>query len=108
MVAEMKRKPDLRFLPVFRSPESMLSYLEKEDSLSLPEVFHPCGAPYGAIFVTPGGDLFPCRIFYPVGNIRRKPFGDLWNSKALRQFRTRLRGEMIFPSCVRCCRLMER
>jgi len=106
--AAMRRKPDVRFLPVFRSPESLLSYLEREDDVTLPDVFHPCTAPYGAVFVTPNGDVFPCRIFYPAGNVRRRSFGELWNSRALGQFRTRLRAEKIFPSCVRCCRLMEK
>lgn len=107
-VAERKLKVDMRFLPVFRSSESMLAYLEREQDVDLPEVFHACGAPYGSVFVTPNGDLFPCRVFHPVGNVRERPFRELWNGDAMRRFRARLRAERIFPSCTRCCRLMEK
>lgn len=103
-----KPRVDMRFLPSFHSADSMLAYLEREADVELTDVFHACGAPYASLFVTPNGDLFPCRVFHPVGNIRERAFRELWNGEALRRFRGKLCEEKLFPSCIRCCRLQER
>lgn len=108
LLGEKKLRVDMRFLPSFHSADSMIAYLEREAEVDLPEVFHACGAPYASIFVTPNGDLFPCRVFHPVGNVRDRSFRELWNGEALRRFRGRLCEEKLFPSCTRCCRLQER
>ena len=74
-VEEMKLGVDMRFLPVFRDAGSMLEYLRHEDAGKLRKTFDSCGAPYGSVFVTPSGDVFPCRVFYPLGNVREHSLG---------------------------------
>lgn len=106
-LAAQRRRVEIRFLPVFRSAESLLAYLEREGELPLNEVFEACGAPWGSVFVTPSGEMYPCRVFHPVGNVRERSFARIWNGPAMRRFRARLLAEGVFPSCVRCCRLRE-
>jgi radical SAM protein with 4Fe4S-binding SPASM domain len=68
-----------------------------------------CVAPWLMITVLPNGDVAPCRDYpdYVVGNIRDQPLTTLWNGDRLRNFRTALKDEGLFPICRRCNGLMD-
>ena len=71
--------------------------------------YNRCVAPWLMITVLPNGDVAPCRDYpdYVVGNIARDQITDLWNGDRLREFRTALKEEGLFPICRRCCGLMD-
>lgn len=58
----------------------------------------PCYAARYEIRVNPNGDIQPCHVMAPLGNIRKNTFDEIWNSQATRDFRKK------FASCQLCYR----
>jgi MoaA/NifB/PqqE/SkfB family radical SAM enzyme len=56
--------------------------------------------------VFPDGTVSPC-LGLDVGNVREKPFSEIWNGPAFRRFRAELAGRGLFPGCSRCCGLFS-
>jgi MoaA/NifB/PqqE/SkfB family radical SAM enzyme len=56
--------------------------------------------------VFPDGTVSPC-LGLDVGNVRGKPFSEIWNGPAFRRFRAELAGRGLFPGCSRCCGLFS-
>jgi MoaA/NifB/PqqE/SkfB family radical SAM enzyme len=52
--------------------------------------------------ILPNGDVSPCYDLV-VGNVRREPFMQAWNSPAFRDHRQRLTRHGQYPVCARCC-----
>jgi MoaA/NifB/PqqE/SkfB family radical SAM enzyme len=67
-----------------------------------------CFYPWKAARVNPYGDVYSCSIDAAFGNIRQKPFSQLWNGEAYRTFRRTLKQHGIFPKCTKCCALSDR
>jgi MoaA/NifB/PqqE/SkfB family radical SAM enzyme len=65
-----------------------------------------CVSPWMAAYIFPDGELRPCLNFdYSFGNVREKRFSELWNSERAIKFRRSLKGNGVFPVCVRCTEL---
>jgi MoaA/NifB/PqqE/SkfB family radical SAM enzyme len=56
--------------------------------------------------VLPDGTVSPC-LGLDVGNVRNKPFRQIWNGVALRRFRAELAARGVFAGCSRCCGLFS-
>ncbi len=67
-----------------------------------------CFYPWKAARVNPYGDVYSCSIDAEFGNIREKPFSEVWNGEAYRTFRRTLKDHGIFPKCTKCCALSDR
>jgi len=66
-----------------------------------------CLVPWRYTAITHRGDVTPCsdRPDYIVGNIRKTPVSELWNSPPYRLFRKTQKKRGLFPICSRCCQL---
>jgi MoaA/NifB/PqqE/SkfB family radical SAM enzyme len=56
--------------------------------------------------VFPDGTVSPC-LGLDVGNVRAKPFSEIWNGETFRRFRVELARRGMFPGCSRCCGLFS-
>ena len=65
---------------------------------------HGCTYPWRNLRIGPDGTVTPC-VGYRVGNVREEDVRKLWNSPRFRRFRAALYRKMLFPGCVRCCKL---
>lgn len=64
-----------------------------------------CFFPWSNARIDPFGTVYPCSISLTMGDIRSDPFMKIWNDRRYREFRKKLKGEKLFPSCSRCCTL---
>ena len=63
-----------------------------------------CTYPWHNVRIDPNGNVYPC-YSYSYGNIKKKSFLKIINSKKAKKFRQVLRKLKIFPDCRRCCTL---
>lgn len=65
-----------------------------------------CSEPWSAIWVTAAGEVRTCCLTDAVfGNLRERPFGDIWNGVPFRAFRSRhASGGGLPPECANCRR----
>ena len=58
-----------------------------------------------SLFVKPDGDVIPCQYYADMvlGNVRREPLLEIWNSPRYRRLR-RLVAKELPPGCARCCK----
>ena len=63
-----------------------------------------CTYPWRNLRIGPDGTVTPC-VGYRIGNVREQNITRLWNSPRFRKFRAALYRKMLFPGCVRCCKL---
>jgi radical SAM protein with 4Fe4S-binding SPASM domain len=84
--------------------EQMEDFLKEEEWYPLDEKddFPPCNAGKTIATISPYGDVFPCvQLRLPTGNIREKPFHQIWcESQILRNLRS-IRGRDL-KDCVNC------
>jgi MoaA/NifB/PqqE/SkfB family radical SAM enzyme len=66
-----------------------------------------CFVPWFSTRVDPWGQLYPCWIDIRFGDVRERPFIELWNSGMYKSFRKTIR-EGLVPKCATCCQLNER
>lgn len=85
----------------------MVDAWQKEEWLS----GRPCAAGTAACAISPYGDVFPCGVLrLAAGNVREKPFGEIWeHSEVLRRVRAVRRRDLkpcatcdLAPYCIRC------
>ena len=83
--------------------------------LSLPEVKNwysgdfktkaKCLFLWRGLFIYPNGDVYPCEsLRYPMGNVYKQDFKDIWNSDKYAKLR-RIIKKGLLPACARCCKL---
>ena len=61
-----------------------------------------CKAPWNTMLLSPKGQVMPC-YYAPLGNVREKTVGELWNGWAAREFRRMIHDQKFLPGCVGCC-----
>jgi len=66
-----------------------------------------CSAAWRNISITPKGNIIlsPLCFLPALGNVKRQSFSSLWNSKAFREVRCKLKKARAYPVCSRCCML---
>ena len=83
-------------------PEKIELYYGKLDEL----VRKRCSVPWSQANVDYNGDVHFCADYndYPLGNIREKPFFEIYNGERAQRFRLALKNakDGIFPGCIRC------
>jgi radical SAM protein with 4Fe4S-binding SPASM domain len=90
---------------VDRAVESSLASLGSAASSGIESSAYedlPCSAGHNSCYISPYGDVFPCvQLPQAAGNLRRKPFSDIWYHAPQLE---RLRGirESHLPVCSRC------
>ena len=67
-----------------------------------------CLYPWYGLRVNPYGEVNPCSLNLPMGNIREEDLRDIWNNKKYISFRKNLKTHKLFPKCARCCTLNEK
>ncbi len=63
-----------------------------------------CFSRWLRVDIMPDGTVTPC-LGLEVGNVREKPFGEIWNGELFREFRRYVARRGTFPGCARCCGL---
>lgn len=66
-----------------------------------------CKWPYRSAFISANGDVVPCCVLsdsdtIKMGNIFEEPFKNIWNSKASREFRERIKRHDLYDFCKNC------
>lgn len=65
-----------------------------------------CLSPWMTAYIFPDGQVRPCLNFdYSFGTIKSNKFTDIWNGPSAIEYRGIIKGENIFPVCVRCTEL---
>jgi radical SAM protein with 4Fe4S-binding SPASM domain len=64
-----------------------------------------CLYPWHTVRLSPDGEVYPCSIMVPMGNVRSRSLAAIWNGETYKAFRRRLRGVGLFPKCAKCCAL---
>lgn len=62
-----------------------------------------CLYPWHTTRMNPYGDIYPCSIAVPMGNIRNESLSAIWSGEPYRIFRRQLRRLGLFPKCAKCC-----
>jgi MoaA/NifB/PqqE/SkfB family radical SAM enzyme len=84
----------LRSLTTLRYLGGVQEYIETEARRTT-----PCHACTESFFLDPYGDVYPCIVMNSrLGNIREKPFSEIWASEKAEETRTRISG----LECPRC------
>jgi len=64
-----------------------------------------CIFPWRGAQIGADGFVYPCyKMYYPLGNLKEKPFYEIWNDERYVKFRNELK-KSLFPGCARCCKL---
>ncbi|HEY0072909.1 MAG TPA: radical SAM protein [Abditibacteriaceae bacterium] len=90
-------------IPTVFYPE--LNLQELDTYYNDPETFirpRPPGCAWLQTAIFPNGDVSPC-FNHVVGNIREKPFMEIWNGPEMRDHRMRLANDGPYSVCARCC-----
>ena len=64
-----------------------------------------CFYPWLETRLDPRGNIYPCSIDIPMGNIRDESLKTIWNGKKYRDFRKNLKKHKLLPACSKCCKL---
>jgi MoaA/NifB/PqqE/SkfB family radical SAM enzyme len=84
----------LRSLTTLRYLRGVQEYIETEARRTT-----PCHACTESFFLDPYGDVYPCIVMNSrLGNIREKPFSEIWASEKAEETRTRI-SELECPRC---------
>lgn len=62
-----------------------------------------CFFPWYSSRINPYGEVYPCSIDTPLGNIRTLAFSRIWNNQRYVHFRNTLKKNGLFPKCSKCC-----
>jgi len=102
-----KGKTKIRFAPKFdfeETPEKIIKFFRNIGNENINDRYNPCLYPWSNTLITPEGGVYPC-LSYKIGNIRQKPFIELWNSPKFVCFRKNLKARGVFNACQMCCEL---
>ncbi len=102
-----KDGPAIRFYPKFRSEdelEQIKRFYTRTAEAEIEEIYKPCLYPWANILITPQGNVYPC-LSYKIGNVRKTPISEVWNSERFIEFRRRLKEQGMFNACQACCQL---
>jgi radical SAM protein with 4Fe4S-binding SPASM domain len=66
-------------------------------------VVNKCFAPWYSCRIDPYGDVYPCSLSIQMGNLREKSFKEIINGEKFVNFRKKLKKQVLFPSCKKCC-----
>lgn len=67
-----------------------------------------CFYPWFETRLDPYGNVYPCSLDVPMGNIRKMPFSRIWNGSQYIDFRNKLKQHKLLPMCAKCCKLVYR
>lgn len=67
-----------------------------------------CFYPWYETRVDPHGNVYPCSLDVPMGNIREVAFKEIWNGGKYIDFRNSLKEHGLLPMCAKCCKLVHR
>lgn len=83
---------------------------ELESRFNDPVYFYTnkCFLPWYETRINPFGDVYSCQIDTYLGNVREKPFREIWNDEPYREFRKTIKEHRLLPKCSRCCKLNDR
>lgn len=90
----------LNFRPPLKDGE-----IEKRFSESGFSYCSKCFYPWFETRLDPYGNIYPCSIDIPMGNIRHQTLQEIWNSRQYRNFRKSLKKHKLLPACSKCCKL---
>ena len=65
-----------------------------------------CGYPSSVLKVDPYGNVIPC-LNEVIGNIRKEPIKDIWNSVKFKHFRRQIKS-VLSAKCAMCCNMRRR
>jgi radical SAM protein with 4Fe4S-binding SPASM domain len=95
----------IRFFPyALNTKEKLDNYYQNPGKIGI----HKCTNIENSVWVEPNGDIVPCSCFpdYPVGNIYKEGFYDIWNGEKFIDFRQKMDNKL-FSICHRCCDLYK-
>lgn len=72
-----------------------------------PEEYEPCMFPWSSVQINSDGNVIPC-LAVSMGNVREKPFPEIFFGPAYREFKKLLREKGTLQGCNRCCWLPPR
>ena len=64
-----------------------------------------CFYPWFETRLDPFGNIYPCSIDIPMGNIRKESLKEIWQGNKYRSFRKNLKKHKLLPACAKCCKL---
>lgn len=103
VLGECLRRGRKRGLYVTFNPPYLMERLDDCYHDSLRRNFRCLCRAFGMGAVTPTGDVVHCfAIRKPLGNIREKPFDEIWNSSEAARFRHNLLAQNLTPICENC------
>jgi MoaA/NifB/PqqE/SkfB family radical SAM enzyme len=105
-------RDSFRHLPfsVLEHPELTHEDAKKYYNKTTERVFYDrCLAPWRNVAITPKGEVIitPMCFEYPLGNVKKDVFSNIWNGTPLKTFRRKLKNAGCYPACVRCCLLFD-
>jgi radical SAM protein with 4Fe4S-binding SPASM domain len=68
-------------------------------------IVNKCLLPWDSARIDPYGNVYPCSLSVSMGNLRDKSIKDVVNGRRYVEFRNRLKKQMLFPFCKKCCAL---
>ena len=91
-------KTKLRFSPNYITVEEIVRYYSNKSSYK----DYRCYIPWSKVAFSAYGDVFSCP-HYRVGNVNDGDELTSWHSDRIKDFRSKLKSEGIFPGCLGCC-----
>ena len=85
-------------IPLDLTPDHLEHHIRK--AVNLAEA--SCRHPWSRVGVLPRGEVYACKLF-STRSVREHSIRTIWNGPEFRAFRSRLRADGPFESCVGCC-----
>lgn len=85
-------------IPLDLTPDHLEHHIRK--AVNLGEA--SCRHPWSRVGVLPRGEVYACKLF-STRSVREQSIRSIWNGPEFRAFRSRLRADGPFESCVGCC-----
>ena len=87
------------------SYETLIEYYENPNYMPS-DYAGRCLSPWITAYIFPDAQVRPCLNYsYSFGNLEKRKFSEIWNSREAVEFRSLLKKKNIFPVCVRCTEL---
>jgi MoaA/NifB/PqqE/SkfB family radical SAM enzyme len=83
---------------------SMIDRWFRDDSFNF---VNKCFYPWYTMRISPSGTVYPCSLSVPLGDVRAKSLGDIWNGQEYVAFRRELKAKRLFGQCTKCCALHD-